>query len=268
MNKQRLPALVLPVVAAISFALCTPGAAIAASLDDVLRAAQTINQESRKSQQRIDAITDETRRLLNEYKVVLKENEGLRVYIRQLERQIQSQEQEMDQLNASIDQVTVIERQITPLMHRMIDGLERFVEMDVPFNPDERSDRIDRLREIMDRADVAVSEKFSQILNAYQIENEYGRTMEAYVDDSFEFGDRTLVVDMLRFGRIALMFQTPDGETIGAWSKKDHRFVPLDDSYKSQIRNAVRMARKQASVDLVILPIPGPRVLEVAGGAD
>ena len=34
----------------------------------------------------------------------------------------------------------------------------------------------------MDRADVAVSEKFSQVLQAYQIENEYGRTMEAYGD--------------------------------------------------------------------------------------
>ena len=265
MNKQRLPFLVLPVVAAMMFAACIPATALAATLADVLRAAQTINQEARRSQQRIDALTDETRRLLNEYKVVLKENEGLRVYIRQLERQIASQEEEMRQLNASIDQVTVIERQITPLMHRMIDGLERFVEMDVPFNEDERRDRIDRLRGMMDRADVAVSEKFSQILNAYQIENDFGRTMEAYVDDSFEYEGRTLVVDVLRFGRISLLFQTPDGDTIGGWNQQQRRWEELDDSFKSQIRNGVRMARKQASVDLLILPITAP---ESEGGAD
>lgn len=265
MNKQRLAPLVLPVVAAVMIAAFAPGAALAASLDDVLRSAQTINRESRRSQERIDELTDETRRLLSEYKVVLQENEGLRVYIRQLERQIASQEEEMRQLNASIDQVTVIERQITPLMHRMIDGLERFVEMDVPFNAVERQGRIERLRDIMNMADVAVSEKFGQILNAYQIENEYGRTMETYVDDKFEYGGRMLVVDVLRLGRIALMFQTPDGETIGAWNQNQGRWEELDDSYKSQIRNGVRMANKQASVDLLILPMPAP---EPAGGAD
>lgn len=267
MNKQRLASLVLPALAAVVFIACTSDAAFAASLDDVLRAAQTINQEARKSQQRIDELTDETRKLLSEYKVVLKENDGLRIYIRQLERQIASQEEEMRQLNSSIDRVTVIERQITPLMERMIDGLERFVEMDVPFSMEERRDRIERLREMMDRADVAVSEKFSQILNAYQIENDYGRTMEAYVDDKFPYQGRDLVVDVLRVGRVALVFQTPDGETIGAWNQAKREWEPLDDSYKSQIRNGVRMARKQASVDMLIMPVLGPERV-AAGGAD
>ena len=98
--------------------------------------------------------------MLSDYKIVLKEIEGLRVYNRQLEKQISNQEKEMAQLSSSIDEVTVIERQITPLMLRMIDGLEQFVELDVPFLLEERRDRIERLREIMDRADVAVSEKF------------------------------------------------------------------------------------------------------------
>ncbi len=226
-----------------------------------MSAADDVHDAARRSQQRIDQLSDETRQLLNEYKTVLKEIEGLRVYNAQLEKQIASQEAEMANLNDSIDKVTLIERQITPLMMRMVDGLEQFVELDVPFLMEERTDRIERLREMMDRADVAVSEKFCQILNAYQIETEYGRTMEAYTD-SLEIGEKELVVDFLRFGRIALIAQTTDGEQTRAWNQEERQWIEVDDSYNSSVRQAIRMARKQASVDLVRLPIPGPEQAE------
>ena len=151
--------------------------ATAAELDGVLAAANDIHSQARSAQARVDELTEETRKLLNDYKTVMKEVEGLRVYNAQLERQISSQEREMAEINASIDEVTEVERQITPLMLRMLDGLEQFVKLDVPFLQDDRLDRINRLHEILDRADVEVSEKFSQVLNAYQIENEYGRTL-------------------------------------------------------------------------------------------
>ena len=172
---RRLSAMVLAVATTML------GASVyAATLNDIFQVAERMNVNAKKSQAKIDALNEDTRKLLSEYKIVLKEIEGLRVYNRQLEKQIANQEREMAQLSSSIDEVTVIERQITPLMLRMIDGLEQFVELDVPFLLDERRDRIERLREIMDRADVAVSEKFSQVLRAFQIENEYGRTMETY----------------------------------------------------------------------------------------
>ena len=154
----------------------------AATLADIYQVAERINQQATTSQAKIDALTEETRHLLNQYKTVLKQIEGLRVYNRQLDKQISGQRQEMEQLARSIDEVTIIERQITPLMLRMIEGLDQFVGLDLPFLLDERYNRIDLLREMMDRADVAVSEKFSQVLRAFQIENEYGRTMETYAD--------------------------------------------------------------------------------------
>ncbi|MFM7120665.1 MAG: DUF3450 domain-containing protein, partial [Gammaproteobacteria bacterium] len=212
MNRVWMKRLSVPMLLALG--ATGVGSANAATLNDIYRAADQINGQAKQSQSRIDALTDETRNLLSDYKTVLKEIEGLRVYNRQLERQITSQEKEKTQITGSIDQVTVIERQIGPLMTRMVDGLEQFVSLDLPFLQKERNERVELLRETMDRADVAVSEKLSQVLRAYQIENEYGRTMEAY-GDNITINGTELKVDVLKVGRVALVYQTLDGEQTG-----------------------------------------------------
>lgn len=243
----------------LCFSIGMVGSASAATLADIYQIAERMNQAARTSQAKIDALTEETRQLLNEYKTVLKEIEGLRVYNRQLEKQIGSQQREMALLSDSIDKVTVIERQITPLMLRMIDGLAQFVDLDLPFLLDERHGRIENLRTMMDRADVAVSEKYSQVLRAYQIENEYGRTLSSY-GDTINIAGIDRKVDVLKVGRIALVYQTPDGEETGMWNQVSGVWEPVGDEYKTPVRNGIRMERKQLTVDMLILPIHGPEV--------
>lgn len=253
MKNHRLKTVALSAFVALGV---SSGPATAAQLDNILSNANEVHDQARRSQARVDEITEETRKLLSEFKTVMKEVEGLRVYNSQLERQIANQEEEMADLNESIDTVTVIERQVTPLMVRMIDGLDQFVSLDVPFLVDERTDRVERLRDILERSDVEVSEKFSQVLNAYQIENEYGRTMESYTDE-LELDGQTFVVDFLRMGRVALVYQTTDGARSGVWNQEERRWQELDDSYNNSIRSGIRIARQQAAVDLITLPIPG-----------
>ena len=239
-----------------SAAVFSGSTAMAATFNDVFQAAAQMNAQAKRSQAKIDDLTEETRRLLNEYKTVLKEVEGLKVYNRQLEKQIGNQEQEMLQLAASIDEVTIIERQITPLMLRMIDGLEQFVELDSPFLLDERRGRVERLREMMDRADVAVSEKFSQVFRAFQIENEYGRTMETY-PTTIQIDGIDRKVDILKVGRIALVYQTPDGAETGMFNPGTREYESVDNSYQASVRQGIRMARQQASIDMLSLPVVG-----------
>ncbi|MCZ6852483.1 MAG: DUF3450 domain-containing protein [Gammaproteobacteria bacterium] len=258
MNKQRIHRLSVPLLLLAGVLLSTTVAA--ASLNDIFAVAEQLNAQALRSQSKIDALTDETRELLSDYKIVLKEIEGLRVYNRQLEKQISSQEREMATLLKSISDVTVIERQITPLMVRMIDGLQQFVDLDLPFLLDERTARIDQLISLMDRADVAVSEKFNVVLRAYQIENEYGRTMEAY-DDTINVDGIDRKVDVLKMGRISLVYQTPDGEETGMYNPVSRRWERLDDDYKAAVQNGLRMARQQLSVDMLSLPVVGPGAL-------
>src|SRR5690606_24303150 len=131
-------------------------------------------------QQRVDAVVNQTRSLADQYRQILREIEGLQVYNTLLERQVARQDQQKVTVRESIDQVTVIQRQIVPLMDRMISGLEQFVALDVPFLEEERKNRVNNLKTILERQDVSVAEKFRRVMEAYQIENEYGRTIENY----------------------------------------------------------------------------------------
>lgn len=229
----------------------------AQTLDEVLGVREATTADGRKSQLKIDSLTDQTQDLLTQYKQVMKIVDGLRVYNQQQERLIKNQLSEMVELNESIDNVTIVNRQITPLLERMINNLETFISLDLPFLMSERNDRIAFLRETLDRSDVEVSEKFSQVMQAYQVENSYGATIEAYTD-IIALDGQERQVDILKWGRVSLVFQTPDGESSGAWDKKSGTWEILGDEYRGGIRDALRIARKTQTADLVKLPVPAP----------
>jgi hypothetical protein len=230
----------------------------AASLDAVLKVGEAKNEAARKSQAKVDKLADETRDLLTDYKTVMKQIDGLEVYNARLQRQIDNQMVRIGEIDESIDQVTVISRQMTPLIIRMIDGLEKFVELDVPFHMDERKQRIAFLRANLDRSDVSVAEKFRQVLEAYKIENEYGRKIDAY-KGAVEIDGTERDVNFLRVGRIALLYQTTDTEISGAWDQASRSWVPLErGEYRNAIMKGLRIARKEASIDLMNLPVAAP----------
>lgn len=229
----------------------------AQSLDEVLGVRANTTEAGRVSQKQIDGLSEQTADLLSDYKQVMKVVDGLKIYNRQQERLISKQDEEIGELDNSIDNVTVIERQIGPLIERMIDNLEKFVELDVPFLMDERVERIAFLRNMMGLANVAVSEKFSQVMQAYQVENSYGTTLDTY-SDLIELNGRSVLVDMLKFGRVSLVFQTANGDVTGVWDNKGRDWVILGDEYRTEVRDALRMARKTKTPDLVRLPVPSP----------
>jgi uncharacterized coiled-coil protein SlyX len=231
------------------------------TLDDILAVGDSKNEAARKSQAKIDRLADETRDLLSDYKTVNKQIDGLKVYNGRLERQIANQMKRIESIDESISQVTVIQRQMTPLVIRMIDGLEKFVELDVPFHMEERQRRIEFLRSNLDRSDVTVAEKFRQVLEAYKIENEYGRKIDAY-KGSVEIDGVERDVNFVRVGRIALLYQTSYTELSGAGVQANRQWVPVDrGEYRNAIMKGLRIARKEASIDLLNLPVPAPEAM-------
>ena len=258
MTSYRLKNVLLVAAASLSALIALTVNAQANTLDDILDVSADKTQAARESQARVDRLADETRNLLDDYKTVMKQIEGLRVYNARLQRQIDNQVRRLGDIDDSIAQVTVIQRQMTPLVIRMIDGLEQFVEMDVPFNIDERRQRIEFLRTNVDRADLTVAEKFRQVLEAYNIELQYGRGFETY-NATIDTGTGPRDVDFLRIGRIALVYQTTDGAEAGVWNNSTRSWEPLSvGDYAAAIRMGVRISKKQATIDLLNMPIAAP----------
>lgn len=229
----------------------------ATALDAAQRVREQANVAGQESQRRIDSLSDETETLFSRYSATLKQIDSLRVFNNQMRRLIASQEAELKSLTDQLERIASVGRSVTPLMLRMIDAIESFVELDVPFLIDERSERIAELRKTMNRADVTNAEKYRHIMEAYQIENEYGRTIESY-RGTLEIGGREVTVDFLRFGRIALVYQSLDESETGFWDQHNRQWQSLDGSWTTAVRQGLRIARKQAAPDLIRLPLPAP----------
>ena len=226
----------------------------AQSLDTVTQVSQNATNDGQASQVRIDALDDETDVLTREYRAALKQLASLREYNAQLEKLIVAQKAEMVSIRQQIEDVTNVDRTIVPLMFRMIDALDQFVELDVPFLIDERRARVQNLRVLMDRSDANPAEKYRNILEAYEIENEYGRTIEAY-EGQMDINGEERTVAFLRIGRVALVYQTLDGAESGAWNKASKSFTNLEGDFDSELRAALRIAKQQAAPDLMVIPV-------------
>jgi hypothetical protein len=249
----------------VLLAACVAGGALgvaastsAQSLEAIMEVGKQRTAEAKASQAKIDRLADETRDLLSDYKTVMKQIDGLKVYNARLERQIANQNARIADIDASILEAAVIQRQIPPLVTRMLDGLEQFIALDMPFDIDTRMGNIEAVRSNLDRSDVTSAEAFRQVLELYSIELQYGRGMEAY-KDTIELNGSEREVDILRIGRIALVYQTTDGAETGAWNKNSKSWETLSaGDYAAAVRKGVRIAEKTATIELMNMPIAAP----------
>lgn len=215
--------------------------------------------EGRVAQAQVDHVVAQTEDLVRDYRQLTRTVDGLNTYNQLLQKQVDSQLTELAALRASIQQVAIIERQIVPLLLRMIDTLDGFVQLDVPFLPEERTTRIRKLRAMMGQANVAAPEKLRRVLEAYQVENDYGRTIEAY-KGRVTLNGQPREVDFLRIGRIALLYQDGSGTHTGAWDTQARRWQPLPGHlYRREVVRGLRMARNQLAPGLLVVPVAAPR---------
>ncbi len=213
--------------------------------------------EAIRSQDTIDGLADEAQRMLGTYRNAIRQAESLRVYVEQLDRLLESQQQEAASLETQLQEIEVTQRDIVPLLVRMLDHLVQFVALDIPFLPEERQERLNRLRNTFDQSDMTITEKYRSIMEAYQIETDYGRTLEGY-RGAVTIDGQERTVDFLRVGRLALLYQGLDGQEVGHWNRTTQDWEPLPGSYQRAINRGLQIAAKQSVPNLLLLPVPAP----------
>lgn len=209
-----------------------------------------------KAQAQIDKLDAESKKLTNEYKDTVVEYEILNKYDNQLEKITINQAEEIANITRQIDDLDETNKYVLPLLERMVKTLRELIEIDVPFLADERYTRLGELEDILFKANFSTAEKFRKIYEAYQIENEYGRTIEAY-SSSIEIDSVNLAAQFFRLGRLNLYYMTPDGDETGYWNKNTNEWVHLGGKYADEIDAALKIAYKQAPPDFINLPVQG-----------
>lgn len=235
------------------------GQAAAQDLEPPLRVEQQINDDAASSQQRVNELANQTQDMLAEYRNVVREIESLRIYNDNLERIVNDQRAEVESINRQLEGLEDTNRGVVPLMLEMIDALDQIVEADIPFRIEERRARVERLRNMMDQAEVTASEKFRRVMEAYQGELEFGRTTEAYSDTLPATGQ---TVNFLRVGRTLLVYQNSEGTETGWFNPTTREYELLPERYRLEVRDGLSIARNEKAPDLVTLPVPGPEVAQ------
>ena len=211
-------------------------------------------ENSGLTQDQIIDLDEQTRILLAEFQSTSKEYESLKLYNDQVQKIINSQLEEIESIILKIDELDQTNQRIVPLMLKMIDGLENFILLDLPFLMNERTERVNNLKSTMDRGDISTSEKFRLITEAYKTELEYGRTIEAYRDNIL-IDDVETSADFLRIGRIALTYLTVDGSKGGYWDTNVSSWEKSTSSIKRSTADALKVATKQAPPALIKIPV-------------
>lgn len=235
-------------------ALACSNIAAADALTDLQKAEAKIFKASAKSQSKVDSIYEQTQDLLAEYRTTVDETDVLRGYNDHVQRMVDDQNANIASLQRQIDGIDKIKQGVVPLMYKMIDTLEKFVELDVPMNLENRKERIAGLRDVMADSNVTTSEQFRLVLEAYEIEAGYGTIFDAYQGE-LDLGDRVITADFVHMGRISLVAQSLDYKQAWVWNNDSRSWDELGDEYLKSITDTIRMARKQLPMDLTKLPV-------------
>ena len=256
MKNQRMKSLAAGILA-FGF-LAFNGALQAQTVDSVIQQSADNTDALKSAQSKINGIAEQTDKLLQEYKVVTKQIEGLKVYNAQQELQIADQEKNLVSLEKSIASAATMERDISPLVVSMIDALEQFVGLDLPFSQEERMNRVAKLRSNLGRSDLSSAEMFRQVLEAYKIELDYGNNIEAYTQtETIDGAEQD--VNILRIGRIAMMYQTKDQSQSAVWSNETGAWEPLDSDWNGDISDGLKIAKKQSPINIMNIPVSAPQ---------
>ena len=235
------------------------GATANAQFKSSLNESQATANEAARSQQNVDRLDDQTASLINDYRANLKQLEAARRYNESLQKQTAAQERKIVQIQQDIENVSGLQRAVAPLMEDMANRFLEIVNADIPFDIIDRRERAQDRIEMLDKPDgeVSVAQKYRLLVEAYQIEMEFGRTIGAY-EGTIDSDGEALQGEFLRVGRIALMFKTPDDSVLKIWNNRSRAWENLNKSYLPDVKLGLRMAKEQTAPGLLPVPVAPP----------
>lgn len=245
-----------PARGAIAAALVAGLALPAMAQGQLRQALETGEQATRRAEQvqeQINQLDDQKTDLVSEFRTLLQRTQAAELYARQQEKVVESQRRELESLQEQLGRVDEITAQTTPMLLDMIADLDAFVRADLPFRTQDRMDRIDNLRAAMENAQVPIVEQYRLIIEAYKAEMEYGRTIDTWPEE-IDIEGKPVMVDMFLYGRVALVYMSPDRRYAARWDRDQQAWVPVESKFKEDIAKAIKVAKGTTTPSVLYAP--------------
>ena len=211
--------------------------------------------QSRATQRRVDALSAETQRLLQQYQRITQQVDYQKAYSTELRQKLIDQDAEIAELEQAIADIQITRLHLLPLLREMLDTLEQFIHLDLPFEREQRLDAVARSNKLLSDSQVTIAEKFQRVLELYQMENDYNYNLGSY-KGSIDNAGKPQTVEFLRVGRLALYYLTLDANQAAIWSQEDQQWLDISNLPGSirQLKTAINIAREQQAPELIRLP--------------
>ncbi len=210
-----------------------------------------IRQETQKDE---DLWNERKQELLQRLETLAQAGQALSVREKTLREKNAATSRRVEEKKQALADMQDIQTRIAPFIRSQLRELNDHITTGLPFLRAERRRRLERLETMQADPDIAVSEKFRKVMEALQVEAEYGGTIEV-CRETISCEGRRLLVDVLRLGSVGLFFQTLDARTCGFYNVATGAWETLAAGCGRDIQAAVDMGAKRRAAELVTLPI-------------
>lgn len=245
-----------PVAAALLLAaLAQPAAAQPPATPDSLAATvgRTI-ESAKKTQAELDGWSQERKDLERRYRAAKAAADWYGDQVAREDEKQAALDASIAELERRMVESTRLQAVIQDTLNVVLGRLENAVAGDLPFLAAERQDRLQNLRLTMAQPDVEPAEKLRHLLEALLIEAQYGNSVEVE-PQTIQVAGKETHADILRIGRLALFWRSPDGKRVGTWDPATNAWVELPGRHNRVIARAMEMAARTRPIDLVSLPL-------------
>lgn len=244
-----------PVAFAIALAATFPAAASraqdAAKLSETVEKTVATHQQTQKKQQEW---ADEQAELSARMRVARAQVDFFEKKKALEEKEVTALDHSIAELERRMVESVRLNDSLIDTLNAVVERLEVFVDNDLPFLMEERRARISGVKEALARPDYTGAEKLRRVLEALQVEANYGNVAEVY-QEKILVNDEEIHAEMLRLGRVSVYWMTPDGERVGEYDRGQGKWVELDHKYVAAINQTREMALRLRSVEVVSLPL-------------
>lgn len=224
-----------------------------AQFREALNVGEQATRRAEQVQDQINQLDDQRSDMVREYRTLLQRRDAAELFAKQQELVVQSQREEIASLTEQLGSIDDITAQTVPMLLGMIEDLKTFVAADLPFKQEERTARLEALDGVMASPNVSASEQYRLIMEAYQAEMEYGRTIDTWQEEITIDGNPT-TVDMFLYGRVAYVYVTPNGRA-ARFDRASGEWVALPGSYVPDVQRAIRVAQGKAQQVVLFAPV-------------